>query len=163
MAQQVTQLESILAQLIEEHRRMLSIVEAQHAAVKTLGCDMINDATNRLEACRVRLSQIEQRRRLQVSIIAKLVNGTPQMTITQIAAAFPQHAAKLTELGKELKASIAAVQQHTHVIAKVSTALLGHLNGALRAFARAVGSAGTYTKAGVPKVSNRIGVMNAVG
>lgn len=163
MAQQVTQLEMILAQLIEEHSRVLAIVTVQHDAVKSLASQKLADSTNRLDACRVRLGQIEQRRRAQVIVIAKLVNGTPQMTITQIAAAFPQHAAKLTALAIELKAAIHQVQEHTHVIAKVSMAVLGHLNGALRAFARAVGSANTYTKSGVPKVANRIGVINAVG
>jgi hypothetical protein len=41
--------------------------------------------------------------------------------------------------------------------------VLGHLNTAMRLFAGAVGQSGTYTKNGVPRVSARIGVMEAVG
>lgn len=163
MAQQVTNLEIILQAMIEEHGRMLAAVAQQHEAVKKLSMEQLTESTNRLEASRVRLSQMETRRKQAVIIIAKLVNGTPQMTVTQIAAAFPQHAPRLTQLGQQLKKAINDIQQHTTVIGKVSVAVLGHLNGALRAFARAVGQAGTYTKGGIPKVASRIGIMDAVG
>ena len=42
-------------------------------------------------------------------------------------------------------------------------AVLGHLNTVVRLIAGAVERAGIYTKSGVPQVSNRIGVMEAVG
>jgi hypothetical protein len=55
------------------------------------------------------------------------------------------------------------ISDRTHVAGRLASAVLGHLNTALRLFAGAVGQAGVYTKAGVPKVANRIGVMEAVG
>jgi hypothetical protein len=41
--------------------------------------------------------------------------------------------------------------------------VLGHLNVAVRALSGAVQQAGVYTKTGLPKVSGRIGAMEAVG
>ena len=43
------------------------------------------------------------------------------------------------------------------------SALLGHLNTVVRLIAGAVERAGVYTKTGAPQMSNRIGVMEAVG
>jgi hypothetical protein len=42
-------------------------------------------------------------------------------------------------------------------------AVLGHLNTVVRLIAGAVEQAGVYTKQGVPQVSARIGVIEAVG
>jgi hypothetical protein len=85
------------------------------------------------------------------------------VTIRQIADAFPQNGPKLLQLRDELKSLIKQLADRTHVAGRLAAAVLGHLNTAMRFFAGAVGQAGTYTKNGVPRVANRIGVMEAVG
>ena len=46
---------------------------------------------------------------------------------------------------------------------RLASAVLGHLNTVVRLLAGAVEKAGLYTKQGIPQVSARIGVMEAVG
>ena len=58
---------------------------------------------------------------------------------------------------------VEATAARTHVAGRVATAVLGHLNTVVRLVAGAVEKAGLYTKNGVPRVSSRIGVMDAVG
>ncbi len=47
--------------------------------------------------------------------------------------------------------------------AKLSAAVLGHLNTAVRLVAGAIERAGVYTRTGSPKVAARIGNMDAIG
>jgi hypothetical protein len=67
------------------------------------------------------------------------------------------------KLRDELKAAIQSVQKRSNIAGKVASAVLGHLNTVVRLLAGAVEKAGLYTKQGIPQVSSRIGVMEAVG
>jgi hypothetical protein len=69
----------------------------------------------------------------------------------------------LLKLRAELKDVINRVQARTHVAGKLASAVVGHLNTVVRLLAGAVEKAGLYTKQGIPQVSSRIGVMEAVG
>ena len=69
----------------------------------------------------------------------------------------------LLKLRDELKKTIEQIQTRTHIAGRFAGAVLGHLNTVVRLIAGAVERAGIYTKNGVPQVSNRIGVMEAVG
>jgi hypothetical protein len=62
-----------------------------------------------------------------------------------------------------LKAVAEKVRAHCYISGRVANAVLGHLNTVVRLLAGAVEKAGLYNKRGVPRVSNRIGVMEAVG
>jgi hypothetical protein len=55
------------------------------------------------------------------------------------------------------------IASRTKVSGKVAGAVLGHLNTVVRLLAGAVERAGVYTKDGIPRVSGRIGIMEAVG
>ena len=55
------------------------------------------------------------------------------------------------------------ISNRVTVAGRLAGALLGHLNTAVRLIAGAVEQAGLYTRDGSPKVSGRIGVMEAVG
>ena len=85
-----------------------------------------------------------------------------QPTLSQIAEMFPQRKPALLKLRDDLKAAVAAVSARTHVAGRLANAVSGHLTTVVRLLAGAVERAGIYTKDGVPKVSNRIGVMEAV-
>jgi flagellar biosynthesis/type III secretory pathway chaperone len=163
MSRHVIELESVLQLLTDEHRRMLGHVEAQQNAMKLLKLDAMEDAMHRQESSRLRIAALENRRRLLVQQISKLARAAGELTLTQIAAASSTNGAKLLALGDELRQLMRQISDRTHVAGRLASAVLGHLNTALRLFAGAVGQAGVYTKAGVPKVANRIGVMEAVG
>lgn len=163
MSRLVVELESVLQLLIDEHRRMLSLVAAQQGSMKTLALDAMQDAMHRQESSRSRIAALDTRRRMLAQQIAKLAKANGELTLAQIAMAFPQNGPKLIKLREELKGLIQQIADRTHVAGRVAAAVLGHLNTAMRLFAGAVGQAGVYTKHGTPRVAARIGIMDAVG
>lgn len=149
--------------LIEEHRRLLTHIDAQQNAMKKLQLEVMEDAGHRQEASRLRITGLDDRRKFLVQQIAKLARVQGTMTLAQIAAANPQIGTKLIALRDELKSLVRQISERTHIAGRLASAVLGHLNTAMRLFAGAVGQAGVYTKHGTPRVSSRIGVMEAVG
>jgi hypothetical protein len=160
---QLTDLEAILQQLVGEHRKLLKHVELQQEAMKTFSLDKMDNATNLQEATRLRIATLENRRRAITMQIAKAMRLHGDLTISKLAEMFPQRAPVLLQHRAELKAVIAEIKQRTHVAGRVAGAVLGHLNTVVRLVSGAVERAGVYNKNGVPQVSARIGVMEAVG
>jgi hypothetical protein len=163
MSRQLIELESVLGQLIEEHRRMLSLIDVQQTAMKSMALDEMERASHRQESSRLRIAALEGRRRLLVQQLARLSRLNGNVTLAQVAAAFPQNEKRLLGLRDELKGLMQQIADRTHIVGKLAAAVLGHLNTAVRLFAGAVGQSGVYTKHGVPRVTGRIGVMEAVG
>lgn len=163
MSRQVSELETILQQLIAEHRKLLSYLEAHQSAMKKFDLKAMDDAGRLQEAGRIRITLLENRRRAMTVQLGKLFRMEGDVTLKKLAAAFPARAESLLQLRTELKSVIQAVQSRAFVAGRVAGAVLGHLNTAVRLFSGAVEKAGVYTKHGVPKVSARIGVMEAVG
>jgi len=163
MSRQLIELENVLEHLIGEHRRMLGLMDAQQKAMKAMALDEMEASAHRQESSRLRIATLENRRRMLVQQLARLSRLNGNVTLQQVAEAFPQNGPKLLKLRDELKGLMKQIADHTHIAGKVAAAVLGHLNTAVRLFAGAVGQSGTYTKNGIPKVSERIGVMEAVG
>jgi hypothetical protein len=160
---QIADLESALQQLILEHRKLLKHIDAQQAAMKALNLRAMDEATNQQEAARLRIATLEHKRRTLTLQIAKLcrLNGEPK--IPQLADLFPHRKTSLLKLRQELLDVIGQIAARNHIAGKLAGAVLGHLNTAVRLLAGAVEHAGLYTKHGVPRMSARIGVMEAVG
>jgi hypothetical protein len=160
---QIADLEAVLQQLILEHRKLLKHIDAQQAAMKTLNLRAMDEATNQQEAARLRIATAEHKRRTLTIQIAKLlrVNGEPK--IPQLAEYFPHRKPALLQLRKDLLAAMGEIANRNHIAGKLAGAVLGHLNTAVRLLAGAVEHAGLYTKHGVPQMTARIGVMEAVG
>jgi hypothetical protein len=163
MSRQVLELETLLQQLIDEHQKLLVHVDRHQAAMKTLDLKSMDDAVRLQEATRLRIANLEVKRRQTVIMIGRAHRMSNPPTLSDIAAMYPPSAAKLTKLRDELKGAIQKIQTKTHVAGRLASAVLGHLNTVVRLLAGAVEKAGLYTKQGVPQVSSRIGVMEAVG
>jgi len=163
MSPQVSELERVLEQLIAEHKRLLELVDKHQAAMKTIDLPGMDDLGRQQEAARLRITSLEQRRRAVVMQVAKAINQPGELTLGRLAARYPGNAANLLRLRRDLKAVLEQVAARTRISAKVSSAVLGHLNTVVRLLAGAVERAGLYTKSGIPRVSSRIGVMEAVG
>jgi hypothetical protein len=149
--------------MIAEHRRLLDHVHKHESAVKKLDLPAMEIAGREQEASRMRIVLLEQRRRLLAQHLARTMNLRGEPTVRQIAALYPIRADALMQLRAELKGLIEQITLRTHVAGKVASAVLGHLNTLVRLVAGVVERAGLYTKKGIPRVSSRIGVMDAVG
>jgi hypothetical protein len=156
-------LETILGELMVEHRRLLGHVDMQIEAMKQLNTRQMEVARNLQEASRSRINGIESRRRALVQQIARINQLKTEPKIPQIAEMYPQRRMQLLKLRAELEVMMKEIQTRSYVSSKLASAVLGHLNTAMRILAGAVGGAGVYSNRGVPKVARRIGLMEAVG
>jgi hypothetical protein len=163
MSRLLPELEHVLRALADEHRRLLAGVESQQAAMQAFDLRAMDEARNHQEASRLRIAALETKRRTVVLHIARGLKRDGKMTLTELANLHPPHRASLLALRDEIKTIVGQIASRTHVAARLSSAVLGHLNTVVRLLAGAVEKAGLYTKHGVPSVSSRIGVMEAVG
>jgi flagellar biosynthesis/type III secretory pathway chaperone len=163
MSKQVNELETLLDQLIGEHRKLLSAFELHQAAMTRLDLKAMDEVATTQESTRRRIASLEKCRRALVVQIAAQTRTQGEMTVTKVAALFPPRAQALLKRRDELKSLMLAARARSQVVGRVAHSVLGHVNTALRLFASAMGKAGTYSKTGMPKVAARIGVMDAVG
>ena len=164
MSRFAPELELVLQSLIAEHRKLLAYVEAQQAAMKKFDLGGMDAARNQQEACRLRVTTLENKRKTVVAHMAKSLKVDPNtLNLTRIAELNPPRKDALLKLRAELKELAERITQRSHVAGRLAGAVLGHLNTVVRLLAGAVEKAGLYTKHGVPQVSSRIGVMEAVG
>jgi hypothetical protein len=131
--------------------------------MRAFDLDAMDAAHGAQEACRLRIGSLETKRKAVVALLTRGQNIQQPVTITKIAALYPQRRDALFKLRDELKTVATQIASRTHLAGKLAGAVLGHLNTVVRLFAGAVERAGVYTKDGVPRVASRIGVMEAVG
>lgn len=163
VARLVHELESLLDQLIVEHRKLLSHVQQHAQAMRSMNLQQMDLAARQQDACRSRLTQVERRRRALVQQLAIHHKLLREPTLQEIASLHPLAAGTLLGKRDVLRTLAGEVALRANVAGKLAGAVLGHLNTAVRAIAGAVEQAGVYTKTGLPKVSGRIGALEAVG
>jgi DNA repair exonuclease SbcCD ATPase subunit len=163
MSRQVLEIEAVLQQLIDEHRKLLAQVERQFDAVRFYKPREMQDIAVLQDATRLRVLKLESQRRLLTLQVAKLYKVEGELTISNLVQMFPARATNLKKLRDELRSLMQQIKTKTHISGRVAASVLGHLNTIVRLLAGAVERAGVYTKHGVPKVSARIGAMEAVG
>ncbi len=161
---QLPEIETLLQMLISEHQKLLAHVDLQQAAMRAFDLKSMDHAAKLQEASRLRISSLETRRRgviLQIARLSKM--NEKDMTLEKLAELNPQRSVELLRLRNELKTVAQQIAQKTHVAGKLASAVAGHLNTVMRILAGAVEKAGVYTKHGVPQVTGRIVIMEAVG
>ncbi|MBA3273366.1 MAG: flagellar export chaperone FlgN [Chthoniobacterales bacterium] len=161
---QLPEIESLLQLLIAEHQKLLAHVDLQQAAMRAFDMRTMDQAAKLQEAARLRIASLETRRRgviLQIARLSKL--NEKDLTLAKLAEMNPQRGVQLLRLRNELKTIAQQIAQKTNVAGKLASAVAGHLNTVMRILAGAVEQAGVYTKHGVPQVTGRIGIMEALG
>src|SRR6476660_3527261 len=124
MSRLVFDLESVLQQLIVEHRKLLKHLDAHQAAMKTLALDAMDVASNQQEASRLRIVTLENSRRAIVQQIAQQNKLGGDVTMTRLASIFPQRGPALMKLRDELKKTINQMQTRTHIAGRLAGAVL---------------------------------------
>jgi len=85
----------------------------------------MDDAGREQEACRLRITMLEQRRRSIVQQIGKGLNVQGDLTIARLATMVPEHTQSLLELRKQLKQVVEQVAARNKISGKVAGAVLG--------------------------------------
>jgi hypothetical protein len=163
MLPQVSELEALLNEQIAEHQRMLKHLQSQQAAMKLFDLKAMDIAKNGQEASRLRIMSLETKCRAIVMQVARDHGKQGNLTIAEVAALCPLRSASLLRQRALLKDLMKQIADRAGISGKLARAVLGHLNLVVRLLAGAVGKGGLYTKHGVPQMSGRIGVMEAVG
>ena len=163
MSRQLQDIEAILRQLIDEHRTLLGHIEAQEQAMRAGHSQTIEQTARQQELAKLRIASLEAKLRDAASQIAGAMRMSTIPTVTVLAGLFPGRATVLMSLRDELRQAIEDVSRKTRLLARLTSAVLGHLNSAVRLIAGAVEQAGVYTKSGSAQRTQRIGVMEAVG
>lgn len=163
MSRFVQDLEVLLDQLIGEHRKLLACVQQHAGAMKEMDLPAMEAIRAQQDGCRLRIKNIDHRRKGTVAQLMRLHKLTAEPTLSQIAELYPMSAASLIGKRDVLRAVANEIALRSNVAGKLAGAVLGHLNNAVRLIASAVQHAGVYTKTGVPKVAGRIGALEAVG
>ena len=160
---QLTDLEVTLQQLTAEYNRLIKHMDAHQVAMKAFDLSAMDAAAGQQEASRLRIGMLENKRKNLVNQIGKLLKHEGQLTITRIAELNPQRGTLLMKLRDDLRSTVQQASAKSRIAGKLAGAVLGHLNTVVRLLAGSVENAGVYSKHGVPQVSARIGVMEAVG
>jgi FlgN protein len=163
MSRHISDLQAILSQLAGEHRKLFDQLESQHAAMKKFDLTAIADSITRSESTRLRINDLESRRRnlmRQITITLKL---PAEPKLTRLAELFPPQADGLLKVRRELRDLATKISRRSQGSSRLATAVLGHLNTVVRLLAGAVERSGLYSKQGIPRVVSRVGVMDAVG
>jgi hypothetical protein len=159
----VIELENLLKEMLDEHRKLLGHVQSQQAAMEKMDVPGMELSRTRQETSKSRINRLESRRRTIVMQLARINQLTGEPKIPALVELYPARRAQLLALRNELHAVMQQVAEKSHVATRVASAVLGHLNTAMRILAGAVGSGGVYTNRGTPNMTRRIGVMEAVG
>jgi hypothetical protein len=112
---------------------------------------------------RLRLIELENKRRGLMRVIATSLKLTEEPRLTRLAELFPPYSAALLKSRKDLREIAAKISHRSHGSGRLASAMLGHLNRVMRILASAAKQAGLYTRQGIPRVGSRIGAINAVG
>jgi hypothetical protein len=163
MSRQVIELDSLLQQLVAEHRKLLTQLEAQQLSMRRMDAQGIENASRLQEAARARITHLEQRRQWVIGQIANLTKVAMPLKIEQIAKLFPGYGPSLLKHRDELRGLAAEILKRSTIVGRLATAVLGQLNTIVRGLAGVVNQGGVYTKQGLPKVATRIGAMEAIG
>ena len=163
MSNALLDLEAVLKQMLIEHRRLLTHLDAQQTAMKKLDLKAMASAAQFQEGSRSRLVSLDTQRRNLAGQLARDLRIPGEVTLAGLAKLHPPRAAELLRIRREMRETIDAIRLRTNISSRLAGAVLGHLNTALRIFAGAMQRAGLYTKQGTPRLASRIGVMETIG
>jgi hypothetical protein len=168
MSATLDELERLLAITAAEQRKLIALLLKQRDAMRQLRADEIERLVAEQEQSRMRLAGVEPRRRATVLAAARELKLPPSAeppSLAQLAEACPDplRRARLTVARSELRELSGQLAQAGHVVGRLSGAVLGHLNVAMRILKSAMRDAGTYTRNGAPGRLGRLGAMEVVG
>jgi hypothetical protein len=163
MERLIFELETLLEQLVGEHEKLIELIDRQQSAMKTMDLAAMEQAARQQDLLRQRIAGIEARRRNVVGQLAKLHGLAQAPTLKQLGAFYPAHQKQLLAARVRLLEVMEQVASRNYVAGRLAGAVLGHLNTVVRLLAGAAQQAGVYTKNGSPRLSSRIGAMEAVG
>ena len=153
---QVTQLESVLTRLAQQHEQLLSLMQRQRAALRIADEATVSDLS-RQENAMVQLISAQEKRRLElVASLTTLLRpgGDSPLRLREVAELLPEPArGRLLVLRQQLRGRISEVKEQSSVTRRATEALLNHMQGLVQSLSQ-VGTRGAgYPRPGAAPVS----------
>lgn len=163
MAPLIAQFETVLRQIVHEHRALLAGVASHEQAIRSRDIERIARAAADADAVRQRITRLESARRMLVAQITRQHRQIRTPTLTAIADAFPERRDVLLQIRDELQELIERIRVHNSLIQRVASGVLGHLGATVRIIAEAATGPATYSRRGTVAVAPAATLVNAVG
>src|SRR4051794_38423195 len=103
MSRQVIDIEGLMQQLIQEHRKLLKFIHAHHEAMKKLDLKAMEQAQREQEELRLRIGGMESRRRAMACGVMRQMKAAGEPTVQRLAELFPARRESLLKLRTELR------------------------------------------------------------
>jgi hypothetical protein len=134
------ELGAVLDEMAERAEQLVGLLREQRDAVRAMNPDAIGDATARQSAVVLQLDQLERRRRALAGAgsLAELAARLPASRRARTLAS----AARIGQAARALGAE-------TAIMRACAGAMLGHIEGLMRAVSRQLSHTGAYTHRGV--------------
>jgi hypothetical protein len=139
------------------------LINQQQQAMSQFDLKKMEDLVRLQDLSRRRIVSLESRRRKVIQQISRASGSRMDLKLPEIAAMFPQKGPALLKHRETLRDLIDQVGNRSRIASKLASSVVGHLNTMVRLVAGAVEKAGLYGSDGVPKMSSRVGVIEAVG
>jgi hypothetical protein len=163
MAPLIAQFETVLRQIVHEHRALLAGVASHEQAIRSRDIARIARAASDADAIRQRITRLDSARRMLVAQITRQHRQIRTPTLTGIAEAFPDRREVLLKLRDDLQQLIEQIRTHNNLIQRVASGVLGHLGATVRIIAEAATGPATYSRRGTVAVAPGATLVNAVG
>lgn len=148
----ILQLDANLRAMLEEHTRLLSLIERKHQAMRSGRPAAITDCCVAENVHVQAIGELEKRRQgLMAELTRRLSpNSAEPLRLTEAAERIAEPArGRLLVLHAQLRQAVQQVRERNAVAQRATEALLGHVHGMMQMIGQAIGQAGTYSRRGV--------------
>ncbi len=129
-------LAATLRQLTLAHADLCDVLDQQHAAMKRFDTEQMTRHARKQEQSHRRILKLESDRRRHAQMLARAAGLGFDVTLVQLAGAYPDRREELLELRRELHASSRAAAERGRRCQRIAASVLSHLNSALRMVTR---------------------------
>jgi FlgN protein len=158
-----SELEQTLEQLIIAHTDLAQTLSIHTKAMSAMNLPEMERMASVCQRQRQNLAVLENRRMQLMQPLVRHLQLPAKATLRELAEAVPARKAQLLALRERLAHAVQSVHTSGVVASRISGAVVGHLNTALRLLSIAVKQGGTYNRSGNSPSPGRLGLVEAVG
>lgn len=151
MQSMVDALESMLRSQLEQHEKLLKLLERKRDAVRHARIDVIGEIISEERTLISRITEIDRAREQIVARLTELLQpgATKPIALADLAEHVEGSAqSRLLGVAAQLREVVTQVQQTSSVVRSAAESLSNHINGVMQAFHAALSRAGVYGRQG---------------
>jgi hypothetical protein len=159
----ITQLESLLRDMLGQQQTLLKAVDDHMAALRTYRIESIEAAVRNQETARQQLLRIEQRRKVLLAQFLRMHRNLSKPTLDKLAEIYPDRKLILLQMRSEIVRLTTEIRTKLNQLQRIAAGVLLHLNSTVKLIATAAAGPSTYSRAGAYAMPARVSSLQAVG